>query len=45
MLHNPIHVAAVRSDATRRDTMNIADIWSLILIVGAALTIAGLTIG
>lgn len=34
-----------RSDATKETTMNIADIWSLILIGAAALTIAGLTIG
>ena len=40
-----LHVAAARSDATRRDTMSIADIWALILIGAAALTIAGLTIG
>ena len=34
-----------RSDATRRDTMPLDIIWSLILIAAAALTIAGLTIG
>ena len=40
-----LHVAAVRSGATRRDTMTLDVIWSLILIGAAVLTLAGLTIG
>lgn len=34
-----------RSDATRRDSMTLDVIWSLILIGAAALTMLGLTIG